>query len=404
MKGYQTHLRFTRNTPCAAIYATHHDIAPEVVSETAPLADDKYADSDDENLDDIPIFEGDYFGDVPYYHKNNLLDPDNSDLESNDQNGNLDGYQSDSPDGNDNDPMLQDALNVEGVAQEVGWEPPHVASVDLLPADPAAMDDDIMDTDDCANWQPIEDNLHQAPTVIQFPGGQAGAPIPYTAQQPIGEEAYRATLGDANNLWAPFTSKIDWEIAKWAKTRGPGSTSFSELLDIDGVCNVLGLSFKNSMELNKKINTKLPGCPRFKHHEIAVGGEAFELYSRAILECIHAVWGDTNFCSKLHLSPEQHYADADCTIWLFHDMKTGKWWWKAQAEIEAREPGGTVIPIIISSDKTQLTLFGNKTAYPVYLTIGNLPKEIQHKPSKRGQILLAYLPTLHLMHISNKAA
>ena len=30
----------------------------------------------------------------------------------------------------------------------------------------------------------------------------------------------------------------------------------------------------------------------------------------------------------------------------------------------------------ISSNKTQLTLFHVKVAYPVYLTIGNIPKDI----------------------------
>ena len=40
-------------------------------------------------------------------------------------------------------------------------------------------------------------------------------------------------------------------------------------------------------------------------------------------------------------------------------------------------------------------------AYPLYLTIGNLPKEIRRKPSRRGQILLAYLPTTKLEHIDS---
>lgn len=73
-------------------------------------------------------------------------------------------------------------------------------------------------------------------------------------------------------------------------------------------------------------------------------------------------------------------------------------------ELEERSPGATVIPVIISSDKTQLTLIGNKSAYPVYMTIGNLPKDIRCKPSRRSQILLAYLPTSRLLHIHNKAA
>lgn len=49
-------------------------------------------------------------------------------------------------------------------------------------------------------------------------------------------------------------------------------------------------------------------------------------------------------------------------------------------------------------------MFRNKTAYPVYLTIGNIPKEIRRKPSRRAQILLGYLPTTRLEHITNKAS
>jgi hypothetical protein len=63
-----------------------------------------------------------------------------------------------------------------------------------------------------------------------------------------------------------------------------------------------------------------------------------------------------------------------------------------------------IIPVIIPSDKTQVTMFCNKTAYPVYLSIGNIPKEICRKLSCRTHILLAYLPTTHLEHITNKAS
>ena len=64
----------------------------------------------------------------------------------------------------------------------------------------------------------------------------------------------------------------------------------------------------------------------------------------------------------------------------------------------------TIVPIIISSDKTQLTQFRGKQAYPVYLTISNIPKHIRWKPSWQGQVLLAYLPTSKLGHITNKSS
>jgi hypothetical protein len=72
--------------------------------------------------------------------------------------------------------------------------------------------------------------------------------------------------------------------------------------------------------------------------------------------------------------------------------------------LEDQKPGATIVPILLSSDRTQVTQFGSKTAYPVYLTIGNLPKDIRRKPSHRGQILLAYLPTTKLKHVTNAAA
>ncbi|KAG1845828.1 hypothetical protein F4604DRAFT_1595383, partial [Suillus subluteus] len=54
--------------------------------------------------------------------------------------------------------------------------------------------------------------------------------------------------------------------------------------------------------------------------------------------------------------------------------------------------GAMVAPVIIATDKTQLTQFsGNKTAYPVYMTLGNIPCSIRRKPSQHACVLIAYL-------------
>ena len=75
-----------------------------------------------------------------------------------------------------------------------------------------------------------------------------------------------------------------------------------------------------------------------------------------------------------------------------------------QKAVEEAKPGATIVPVILSSDKTQVTLFRNKSAYPIYLTIGNIPKSIRCQPTRRAHILVGYLPTTTLSHISNKSA
>lgn len=49
-------------------------------------------------------------------------------------------------------------------------------------------------------------------------------------------------------------------------------------------------------------------------------------------------------------------------------------------------------------------MFRNKSAYPVYMTIGNIPKEIRRKPSCRAYVLLGYLPTTKFENVANKSS
>lgn len=184
----------------------------------------------------------------------------------------------------------------------------------------------------------------------------------------------------------------------------------------------LGLSYRNARELNTIIDKDIPSRrPMFRRREIMVGETVVDLYCRDAIQCIRALFGAPEFADDLILQPERHYADREEKIRVYHDMHTGTWWWEVQVHtaffyficglnsvlqraIERREPGGTIVPLIISLDKTQVTLFRTKSAYPVYLTIASIPKDIRKKPSRQAQVLLAYLPTSRLHHVANKAA
>ncbi|KAG1902405.1 uncharacterized protein F5891DRAFT_1127689 [Suillus fuscotomentosus] len=273
----------------------------------------------------------------------------------------------------------------EGLYDSGEWEPPTQDENEWEPP----VDEDDQGTEEIEEHVVGQDNI----VVVPYPDARAGKPITGRPTR-CANATYGIDAGSTVNIYAPFSSQMDWDIAKWAKLRGSSSTAFTDLLETDG----------NSKELDKIIDNNLPGRLKFKREQIIVAGEAFNVFYRDISKCIKVLYSDPDFTGFLVFAPERHYADEDQTVQLFHDMHTGQWWWDTQRALDQRRPGATIIPVIISSNKTQVTMFRNKSAYSVYLTIGNIPKEICRKPSRHAHILLAYLPTTRLEHIANKAS
>jgi hypothetical protein len=185
------------------------------------------------------------------------------------------------------------------------------------------------------------------------------------------------------------------------------------------ITDSLDLSYRSVQELNHFIDTELHGRPPFIRKELNIGHERLDFYCRDVIECIRSLYGDPHFAKNLAFAPERHYTSPDRRCRIYNEMYTSDWWWSVQVRmcvislrictdkhdqttLEAHRPGATIIPVILSSDKTRLTMFRDKMAYPVYLTIGNIPKDIRRKPSHHAQILIGYIPTTKLSSITNK--
>jgi len=85
-----------------------------------------------------------------------------------------------------------------------------------------------------------ETELKKKPYIVKFSKGKAGAtyPNPDCVDQ---NTAYTSQVGNQENPFSPFYSKIEWEVALWAKTRGPSSTAFTELMSIEGVSEIVNI-------------------------------------------------------------------------------------------------------------------------------------------------------------------
>ncbi|KAH9169640.1 hypothetical protein EDB89DRAFT_1908411 [Lactarius sanguifluus] len=81
--------------------------------------------------------------------------------------------------------------------------------------------------------------LERRPKATRYPGGNAG--VAHSKANMTENQKYETKIGDASqsNPYAPFASSLDWQIAKWAKLRGPSSTAFTEMMAIEGVSQAI---------------------------------------------------------------------------------------------------------------------------------------------------------------------
>lgn len=191
--GYSRHLAQTTNPSCVDIYEEMHTCAasetPEQDGDTEEENDEE-CDNDEENDEEV-----------------------------------------------DNDAWVAE--------QEDDWEPPiPAAGEQALNEENFPMDEDTpFDLDgQCTRRLEAVLPLHQGPYITKFPLHSAGAIIEAetddfdeSTEATHRYQSYQQKLNENNSIWAPFTSRIDYEVARWAKLRGQGSTAFSDLLDIEGV-------------------------------------------------------------------------------------------------------------------------------------------------------------------------
>ena len=112
------------------------------------------------------------------------------------------------------------------------------------------------------------------------------------------------------------------------------------------------------------------------------------VYYRDIMRCIQLLIGHIPFQGVSDYEPIKLYDGSGARV--FNEINSGKWWWRTQQRISA---GGTLVPILLASDKTHLTNYsGDKSGWLLYMSIGNIRKDTRRKISNNAWILLGLLP------------
>ncbi|KAF5321441.1 hypothetical protein D9619_000085 [Psilocybe cf. subviscida] len=199
------------------------------------------------------------------------------------------------------------------------------------------------------------------------------------------------------NIYYPFASKMESELGIFLIRSSMSMAEINSFLKLDMI-ESLDLSFRSASGLHNLIES-LPKTPswRAKPWPTAVPTKSpITLYYRDPLECLQALLHSPLVKDHIQFKPFQLFQSAAGAMRVYTEWLSGETAWRMQDELP---PGATLLGVILSSDKTQISrMTGNRSAHPLLISLANLNMEFRNKVSNNAFILLALLPIAKFTH------
>ncbi|QRV76877.1 hypothetical protein RhiJN_19722 [Ceratobasidium sp. AG-Ba] len=225
--------------------------------------------------------------------------------------------------------------------------------------------------------------------VEDFPDPLAGAPI---SNERIPEPDLEAYV----NATGTMANPKDFEVAELLMTSG--MTDETKDRHLKSILYRGNTPWPTGSVLLADVD-KLPHGPEFFLDEIeaehARRPRIQYMVRRNALELLQDLFANRTFGPEFAYAPVKYWTTGRKRERVWSCMRSAAWWWEEQEKLQKAGKGAaTIAPIILATDETHLSVMsGGQTAYPVYMALGNLIKDWRRKPSKRGMVLLGFLPT-----------
>ncbi|KAG0700786.1 hypothetical protein DFH29DRAFT_982960 [Suillus ampliporus] len=200
-----------------------------------------------------------------------------------------------------------------------------------------------------------------------------------------------------DNLFYPFASKEEWEIADFLLRSPLSMAAISEFLALPMI-RKLKLSFSTAKELRSRAEM-LPKGPSWKCQMIPSlhrTKNPIQLFWRDPVECLETLFSNPLFHDKLDFVPHRVYKTAAWLTRVYSEWLMGDSAWEFQSQVPR---GTTILDTILSSDKTNITtMTGARVAHPLLLGLANIRMQTCTKLSSKAFLLTALLPIPQYLH------
>ncbi|CCA75821.1 hypothetical protein PIIN_09809 [Serendipita indica DSM 11827] len=263
-------------------------------------------------------------------------------------------------------------------------------------------EEEIIECDDIGNdGRPMEPVLGTPRRLSEPPDeselycetiAEAGRVISEVEPKFVTQAAEHVRLG-GSNPYHPFRDETDFELAKFLHNSGLSMNKIDELLKLKYFC-ARPPSYATASALRKLIERCPDGSPRWRElgiiPDFGAPSQPLTLLYRDPVQAISHLLSRPALANHMTFAPKRFWTDQSKTTRVYSDFYSGNWWYTTQQRLPE---GQTVIPVILGSDKTHLTEFtGDKKAWPLYLSIGNIAMSARSSPAYDAWMLIAYIP------------
>ncbi|KIK28762.1 hypothetical protein PISMIDRAFT_90649 [Pisolithus microcarpus 441] len=249
---------------------------------------------------------------------------------------------------------------------------------------------------------PLPADIEAASTNVEV---YPGAAMSYVSGLTFMDKFFADKYGELckENIFYPFTSREDWQIASWLLHSHLSMAAIDSFLSLELVGYIshikrLMLSFQTARELHLHAEMLLPG-PRWQSRVLQpqnLTKRVAMLFYCDPIKCLQSLLSHPLFKPHISFVPRKVWSTAAQISRVYDKWLTGDHAWELQNQLPH---GGTFLGVMLSSDKTNISVMSrNCMAHPLLLSLANISMDICSKGSLHGHMLLALLPVLSFIH------